>query len=462
MESTNKAHLIFKNNSKQKEIKEQISDQTLPANSCGFTSALSAIIYGEWKQKINVTSCPEISNLIGLLKGAGEPSENKMAAAIKDLVNVDHNKILKPIGEQQDAFTILTHIMGIIKSSRKIDDKRQILPVYGCACGNEGATMLTGCLDFVQTTPQDYTLTCPECDKCNSNGTATIEYLPHEFFIRIRGCETDFGDVARCVPPFFKNYYITGIIQYNRLKKHFRYIKVNWDKACIYPPIKQGKRTIGYAPKEELMNEQDWTNYIYTYSIGKGQTINEYKGIEPFELTAEHYYEGLYGGADDTFRIIQWNLRSTNQKTAAAKKRIIRNCRPLVALLNETRQNFEVNEFSQIISKEAPGAHRKRNAQILLHNSLHYKIRKIEVDYVSIMAYGHPLSGPTLIACCYLSPHRDARGTTRQDTVNTMEEDITEYVRGGQSTSTGIIIGGDFNATIDEMEEEAVNGSWIF
>jgi hypothetical protein len=82
---------------------------------------------------------------------------------------------------------------------------------------------------------------------------------------------------------------------------------------------------------------------------------------------------------------------------------------------------MEINGYNTVISLEAPGAHKKMNAQICLHNSLNFKIRRRDVDYVSVVASGQPLSGPTLVCCVYLNPSGDAATTTRARAIESME-----------------------------------------
>jgi hypothetical protein len=53
----------------------------------------------------------------------------------------------------------------------------------------------------------------------------------------------------------------------------------------------------------------------------------------------------------------------------------------------------------------------------------------------------------------YLNPHHNAGGTTREATMTVAEEDINDFIRTNGSSNGEIIIGGDLNTDIDEMEE---------
>jgi hypothetical protein len=97
-----------------------------------------------------------------------------------------------------------------------------------------------------------------------------------------------------------------------------------------------------------------------------------------------------------------------------------------------------------------PGAHRKRNAQLLVHRSVNVVPRRAEIDYVSAVATGHPFAGPTLLVCLYLNGYRGTCSTTREETMQIAEDDIADFAANSGSHSNGVII------------VEAVNGSWIF
>lgn len=118
--------------------------------------------------------------------------------------------------------------------------------------------------------------------------------------------------------------------------------------------------------------------------------------------------------------------------------------------------------YRSFTSRPAPGTRQKQNAQIMVAGQQVKVIqRKCETDYISVVATGVPFAGPTLIICMYLNKFGPAGATTRQETTQTAEEDIWEFLESSGS-SGNVIVGGDLNCTIDEMEEEAVNGSWLF
>jgi hypothetical protein len=81
---------------------------------------------------------------------------------------------------------------------------------------------------------------------------------------------------------------------------------------------------------------------------------------------------------------------------------------------------------------------------------------------VSGIATGHPLASPTLLVCLYLNPHHHASGNTREVTISIAEEDISDFLATTGTRNGDIIIGGDLNVNADEIEEEVVNGSWLF
>jgi hypothetical protein len=67
---------------------------------------------------------------------------------------------------------------------------------------------------------------------------------------------------------------------------------------------------------------------------------------------------------------------------------------------------------------------------------------------------------PTLLVCIYIAGHSEGGSRARNQTLAIAEEDIEDYL----ATNGGgnIILGGDLNTTIDDMEMEAVNGSLFF
>lgn len=108
------------------------------------------------------------------------------------------------------------------------------------------------------------------------------------------------------------------------------------------------------------------------------------------------------------------------------------------------------HRFNSYVSLPAPGAQRKQNAQILVHDSLVTSSRRAEVDYVSIVASGRPFEETaTLVACIYLNPHRDAASTTRENTVRVAQEDIMDFLEKHRSSGCNILIGGDLNCDPD-------------
>jgi endonuclease/exonuclease/phosphatase (EEP) superfamily protein YafD len=279
--------------------------------------------------------------------------------------------------------------------------------------------------------------------------------------VRVQGCEQDFGDTCAAREPHFKGYYTTGVVQYHTTTKHFRYVRIDYDRATVVGANSsiKGKET---AMKEEMLNAIGWSNYLFCYTLGKKFGVPHiYSGLEPKILNPDNYNTGLLGGTDE-WRALQWNVRSMNPKTRAAKKRIIRDVAPLVTMINEGRQEINLNDYNGVTSLPAAGAHRKRNAQLLIHRSVHMAPRRVEVDYVSAVATGHPFAGPTLLVCLYLNGYRGVSSTAREETLQTAEDDIADFVGGTGTHNNAVIVGGDLNTTAEEMEVEAVNGSWFF
>jgi hypothetical protein len=75
----------------------------------------------------------------------------------------------------------------------------------------------------------------------------------------------------------------------------------------------------------------------------------------------------------------------------------------------------------------------------------------VEIDYVSAIATGHPFAGPTLLVCLYLNGYRGTASTTREDTLQIAEDDISNYIGYNRTHSNGVIIGGDLNNTAEEI-----------
>jgi endonuclease/exonuclease/phosphatase (EEP) superfamily protein YafD len=67
---------------------------------------------------------------------------------------------------------------------------------------------------------------------------------------------------------------------------------------------------------------------------------------------------------------------------------------------------------------------------------------------------------PTLLICLYIAGHSERGSRARNQTLAIAEEDIQDYL----ATNNGgnIILGGDLNTTIDDMEMESINGSYFF
>lgn len=133
--------------------------------------------------------------------------------------------------------------------------------------------------------------------------------------------------------PRFSGYYATGLVQYHQEGRHFRYVRVDFNRATVVGnnPSCKNKLT---TPKEELMNAHGWRNYLYCYTIGSKNTHDStYEGPRPLELLPEHYSEGLKGGSSG-WRCMQWNVQAMTQEKRTQKKRVISDIAPLVALIN--------------------------------------------------------------------------------------------------------------------------------
>jgi hypothetical protein len=102
-----------------------------------------------------------------------------------------------------------------------------------------------------------------------------------------------------------------------------------------------------------------------------------------------------------------------------------------------------------VVSLPAQGARSKRNAQLLVHRSVNIVPRRVEIDYVSAVATGHPFGGPTLLVCLYLNGYRGAASTTREETIQIAEDDIANFVGDNRGHGQGVVIGGDFNTTAE-------------
>ena len=148
-------------------------------------------------------------------------------------------------------------------------------------------------------------------------------------------------------------------------------MRIDFGRATVFGtnPSAKNKQT---GRKEELLNATGWTNYMYAYSIGKDSEVTPYYGEAPTQMGPESYTTGLFGGADQA-RIMQWNLQSTRAQKMAEKRRLIAQVNPLIAILNEPRQEHEYNNYNTITSLPAPGAQHKRNCSLLTHRSLHLK-----------------------------------------------------------------------------------------
>jgi hypothetical protein len=152
----------------------------------------------------------------------------------------------------------------------------------------------------------------------------------------VRGCEQDFGDAYAAKDPYFHGYFATGFIQYNEATKHFRYVRIDFTRATVIGTNGTTKNKVT-GLKEEVLNALGWKNYIIAYT--SKNSPKEYEGPQPNPLMPDNYDVGLFGGTDE-WRVLMWNLRSMAQATRAAKKRLIRDVGPLIAMINEGRQEF--------------------------------------------------------------------------------------------------------------------------
>jgi hypothetical protein len=157
-------------------------------------------------------------------------------------------------------------------------------------------------------------------------------HLPTEFLVRVRGCELDFGDTFAAREPRFNGYFATGMIQYHTVAKHFRYVRIDFGRATVIG-ANTSTKSKETATKEEILNAPGWSNYIFCYTISKKNVVPIYSGPEPQLINPDNFNIGLFGGANE-WRALQWNVRSMNSKTRAAKKRAIRDVAPLVAFIN--------------------------------------------------------------------------------------------------------------------------------
>ena len=103
----------------------------------------------------------------------------------------------------------------MLEAMRRDDKLKPLFPIWGCNCNKQGATLLEGCLDYQQLGPQRYELAKPNCNACQGAGMVTVHHYPTEFFVRVRGCNTDYGDAAAIREPRISGYYVTGAIQYH-------------------------------------------------------------------------------------------------------------------------------------------------------------------------------------------------------------------------------------------------------
>lgn len=185
-----------------------------------------------------------IASLVDLIKGVGDLNQERYARAIDNLVELDTEKNLNPLGELQDPFTVLVQLINTLKRFRMTPEKHNILPIYGCQCNLSDRTIkVSGCIDMRQTSPNSYAMDGLNCEACGCSNNTKVEFLPQEFYVRISDCERDYGDTGKTEAPYFKDYYINGVIQYNEAAKHFRYVQIRYVKGRIMPNFNATDRT---------------------------------------------------------------------------------------------------------------------------------------------------------------------------------------------------------------------------
>lgn len=140
-----------------------------------------------------------------------------MGLAVRQIVKSDTDKVLNPLGEEQDPFTILVLTLNTLLKYRMHPERKDMLPVYGCQCNLSARTIkVAGCLDVRQISPKAYTMDGLQCEACGCSDNTKVEYLPDEFYVRVLGCDGEFGDTGKVEPPYYKDYFLNGAIQYNQ------------------------------------------------------------------------------------------------------------------------------------------------------------------------------------------------------------------------------------------------------
>ena len=105
-----------------------------------------------------------------------------------------------------------------------------------------------------------------KCDVCNDKGKTRQMYLPKEFAVKIKDNGNKKGNIMSQPKLLsFRDYVISGVIQYHKEKQHFRCIKsFGADKTRVWDGNKvQMKYT--REEREIVMNEKGWENYIIWY-----------------------------------------------------------------------------------------------------------------------------------------------------------------------------------------------------
>lgn len=229
-------------------------------------------------------------------------------------------------------------VANTIEAMRNDQREQPIYPVWGCNCGKEGAVLVEGCLDYERTGPQSYSIAKLYCTACQGAGIVKEQHLPAEFFLRVRESSKDFGDATTNREPRFGGYFVTGVIQYNKRGKHFRYVRIDFSRGTVIGvnPNDKNKET---GLKEEFLNAAGWSNYVYCYSIGQKGTVTRYEGEQPVMLEPGNYSQGTFGGSSE-WRAVHWNVQSMTQKKIAAKKRVLKGYKPLLILVNENWKEF--------------------------------------------------------------------------------------------------------------------------
>lgn len=221
-------------------------------NLCGFKSAMCMIANGTWKETLVVGNEPKLSNLIEVLKGL-PASPATIKSAIEEIIQYDDQKYLETFGSEQDPFVVLQCIQSALMESRKDARPEPLMPIWGCDCNSDEALLVCGNLEYRATSPHTYEMVKPLCKGCGRSEKVEETYLPKEFFVRVANCVQEFGAVNVIKEPYFKNYYLTGVVQFNPKLNHFRYFKTEFGRSTIiecgtYNKSKSDKT------KEELLN----------------------------------------------------------------------------------------------------------------------------------------------------------------------------------------------------------------